>query len=39
MQIISHNIMILKHIQINSQFLKVIDAECPIVIFWGTIGI
>ena len=42
MQIISYKyhrlFIILKHFLINAHFLKDIDAESPIVIFWGTIG-
>ena len=34
-QIISYNFIILKHIQINSQISKDIDAESPIIIFLG----
>ena len=37
MQIISYSFIILKHIQINSQFVKDIDAESSIIIFIGTI--
>ena len=33
MQIISYSFIILKHIQIDLQFLKAIDAESPIVFF------
>ena len=38
MQIISYISIILKHIQINSQFRKDIDAESPVIIFFFFFG-
>ena len=40
-QNISYSFIVLKHIPINSQFWKLlsIDADSPIVFFWGTSSI
>ena len=38
MQIIGYSFIILKHIQIDFQFWKLLNAESPIVIFLGTNG-